>query len=201
MSYSYKRETSYKKLFSNLSLLTDFYQLSMAYAYWKSHLSERRAVFHLYFRRPPFQGGFTIAAGLEALVHFIEQFRYTDDDIAYLRTITHPNGTSYFDEPFLQMLQGLKLSVSIEAVPEGTVVFPYEPLIRVEGPLLQCQLLESPLLNLINFPTLIATKAARVKLAAQNDSVLEFGMRRAQGIDGAITASRAAFIGGCDATS
>ena len=110
-------------------------------------------------------------------------------------------GKRYFEKAFLKELHKLKLKISMLGVPEGSLVFPYEPLLCVEGPLLHCQLLESPLLNLVNFPTLIATKAARVSLAAQGDPVLEFGMRRAQGIDGAITASRAAFIGGCGSTS
>jgi nicotinate phosphoribosyltransferase len=186
---------------NNLSLLTDFYQLSMAYAYWKANLHERQAAFHLFFRRPPFKGGFTIAAGLESAINFIERFHFDASDLEYLETITTENGKRYFEKAFLQMLKKLKLSVSILAVPEGSSVFPYEPIMCVEGPLLQCQLLESPLLNLINFPTLIATKSARVCLAAEGDQVMEFGLRRAQGIDGALTASRAAYIGGCSSTS
>ena len=173
----------------------------MAYAYWKSSLHTRDAAFHLFFRRPPFHGGFTIAAGLENLISFIENFRFEESDLKYLEGIKNSEGLPYFDTSFLDMLQKLRLSVSIDEVPEGTPVFPYEPLLRVEGPILQCQLLETPLLNLINFPTLIATKAARVCLAAQGDPVMEFGVRRAQGIDGAITASRAAYIGGCSSTS
>lgn len=188
-------------VYNNLSLFTDFYQLTMAYAYWKQKIDTRKACFHLFFRRPPFQGGFTIACGLESVIQFIEKFKIQKDDIVYLEGLTTPTGESYFEKGFLDMLSKLKLEVSIDAVPEGTSVFPYEPLLRVEGPLLQCQLLESPLLNLINFPTLIATKAARVCLAAQGDPVLEFGLRRAQGIDGALTASRACFVGGCSSTS
>jgi len=185
----------------SLALLTDFYQLSMAYAYWKAGIDQRRAVFHLFFRRPPFKGGFTIACGLESVIHFINNFAYSAADLDYLAALKNPLGAPRFDSSFLEMLGTLKLQVSIDAVSEGRVVFPYEPLLRVEGPLLQCQLLESPLLNLINFPTLIATKAARVCLAAQGDRVMEYGLRRAQGVDGALTASRAAFIGGCDLTS
>jgi len=187
--------------YEHLALLTDFYQLTMAYAYWKKSLAERRAVFHLFFRRPPFKGGFTIACGLEQVVHFVEHFHFDSSDLAYLDSLTHSNGERYFGRAFLDMLSNLKLTVDVDAVPEGSVVFPYEPLVRVEGPLMQCQLLESPLLNLINFPTLIATKAARVVTAAAGDPVMEFGMRRAQGIDGALTASRAAFVGGCSSTS
>jgi len=185
----------------SLALLTDFYQLSMAYAYWKAGISQKEAVFHLFFRRPPFQGGFTVAAGLESAVEFIENFRYDSSDIDYLAGIRNPLGKPFFDREFLRMLEKLRLNVSVDAVPEGTVIFPFEPLLRVQGPLLSCQLLETPLLNLINFPTLIATKAARVALAAGSDPVLEFGLRRAQGINGALAATRAAFIGGVAATS
>lgn len=186
---------------SSLTLLSDLYQLTMAYAYWKAGLSERRACFHLFFRRPPFKGGFTIACGLEAVIDFLQQFAYDESDLAYLATLKNPSGTPLFEASFLELLKGLKLSVCVDAVPEGNLVFPYEPLIRVEGPMLQCQLLESPLLNLVNFPTLIATKAARMCLAAEGDPVMEFGLRRAQGIDGAMTASRASFVGGCSSTS
>ncbi|MBS0656080.1 MAG: nicotinate phosphoribosyltransferase, partial [Verrucomicrobia bacterium] len=167
----------------------------------KSGRAERTASFHLFFRRPPFRGGFTVACGLEAVIDFIANFSFSESDIAYLASIKNPSGAPYFEASFLDMLKALKLTVSIDAVPEGTAVFPHEPLLRVEGPLLQCQLLESTLLNLINFPTLIATKAARICLAAQGDPVFEFGLRRAQGVDGALTASRAAYVGGCCATS
>ena len=185
----------------SLALLTDFYQISMAYAYWRAGIDKKQACFHLFFRRPPFHGGFTVAAGLESVIRMIESFHFSEDDLAYLASIKHPDGTPYFDRLFLEMLSKLELEISVDAVPEGTVVFPYEPLLRVVGPLMQCQLLESCLLNLINFPTLIATKAARVFLAADGDQIMEFGLRRAQGIDGALTASRAAYIGGCGITS
>jgi nicotinate phosphoribosyltransferase len=185
----------------NLSLLTDLYQITMANAYFKTHLADRQAVFHLFFRKTPYRGGFTVAAGLEAAIEFIETFHYDASDLHYLASLRDLEGNLYFDEPFLAWLEKMKLEVDVDAVKEGTVVFPFEPLIRVKGPLIQAQLLESPLLNLINFPTLIATKAARLKIAAQNDTLLEFGMRRAQGIDGALTASRSAYIGGCDFTS
>src|SRR5215207_5888047 len=186
---------------SSLALLTDFYQLTMAYAYWKAGLDQREAVFQLFFRKRPFNGGFTVAAGLENAINFVENFHSTESDINYLKEMQKADGSSFFSENFFDYLKNLKFSCDIDAIPEGTVVFPYEPLIRVKGPLLQCQLLESPLLNLINFPTLIATKAARICIAAEGDSVFEFGLRRAQGVDGALTASRAAYIGGCEATS
>jgi nicotinate phosphoribosyltransferase len=185
----------------SLALLTDYYQLTMMYGYWLQGIHERKSVFNMFFRRLPFEGGFTIAAGLSTLIEFVRNFHYTEADLQYLSGLRGSDGKQTFPDAFLDYLSRLRLTCDIDAVPEGTVVFPYEPLIRVTGPLLQTQLLESPLLNFINFPSLIATKAARVRLAAQKDLVLEFGMRRAQGTDGAITASRAAYLGGCDATS
>lgn len=186
---------------TSLALLTDFYQITMSYAYWKAGLQNRESVFHLFFRRWPFGGGFTVAAGLEDVIKYLQNFRFDESDIEYLRTLKSPTGKPFFEEGFFEYLKELKFTCDIDAVVEGSVVFPYEPLLRVKGPLLQCQLLESVLLNQINFSTLIATKAARVNIAAHGDTVFEFGLRRAQGIDGAITASRAAFIGGCSATS
>jgi nicotinate phosphoribosyltransferase len=186
---------------SSLTLLTDLYQLTMSYGYWKLGLDQQEAVFHLFFRRRPFNGGFTVAAGLESVIHYLENYKFRDEDIDYLMTLKTKNGETLFCEGFFHYLKQMTFSCQVDAVPEGTVVFPYEPLIRIQGPLIQCQLLESPLLNLLNFPTLIATKAARMCMAAQGDPVLEFGLRRAQGIDGALTASRSAYIGGCFATS
>lgn len=185
----------------SLALLTDLYQITMAYAFWKNGLQNKEAVFHLFFRRRTFKGGFTIAAGLEAAIQYLENFRFSDDDLRYLSSLTGEDGTPLFEAPFFDYLATMKFTGEVDAVPEGTVVFPYEPLLRVQGPLIQCQILESPLLNSINFPTLIATKAARTRLAAKGDLLMEFGLRRAQGIDGALTASRAAYIGGCDSTS
>lgn len=185
----------------SLALLTDLYQLTMAYGYWKCRRHDSEAVFHLTFRRNPFNGGFSVASGLEHAVQWLDSFGFRDDDLQYLASLTGADGLPLFQTDFLDYLENLHLTCDIDAVPEGTVVFPYEPLVRVQGPLLQCQLLETPLLNLINFPTLVATKAARVCLAAQGEPVLEFGLRRAQGIDGGVTASRAAYVGGCVATS
>lgn len=185
----------------SLTLLTDLYQLTMAYGFWKSAVADREAVFHLFFRAHPFRGGFTLACGLDRVVEYLAAFRFSPDDLAYLGTLTGNDGQAIFDPAFLEALGRLELAVDIDAVPEGTVVFPHEPLVRVQGPILQCQLLETALLNIVNFETLIATKAARVCLAAQGEPVLEFGLRRAQGIDGSLAASRAAHIGGCAATS
>ncbi len=185
----------------SLTLLTDLYQLTMAYGYWKTGIHNREAVFHQVFRRHPFQGGFTVACGLNYLIDFVQNLRFEESDLRYLASLQGNDGEPLFDPEFLSYLEKLEFSGDIDAIPEGTVVFPHEPLVRVQGPILQCQLLETVLLNIINFQTLIATKAARICLAAQGEQVLEFGLRRAQGIDGGLAASRAAYIGGCSATS
>lgn len=186
---------------NSLTLLTDFYEITMAYAFWKNNMHEQQAVFNLFFRNNPFGGGFTIAAGLEYAIDFLDRFRFSQSDIEYLQKQTGNDSRPLFDKEFLNYLRNLKFECDIEGVPEGTVVFPNEPLLRVKGPILQCQLIESALLNILNFQTLIATKSARINLAAKGDPVMEFGLRRAQGIDGSISAARAAFIGGCDGTS
>ena len=182
-------------------LLTDLYQLTMAYGYWKSHRAHHEAVFHLHFRKPPFGGGYTIAAGLEPVIEWLQGFHFAPDDLAYLARIPGNDGKPIFEQAFLDHLGRMRLELDIEAVPEGTVVFPHQPLVRVRGPILQGQLLETALLCLVNFNTLIATKAARICQAAGSGPVLEFGLRRAQGLDGALSASRAAHIGGCASTS
>lgn len=182
-------------------LLTDLYQLTMAYGYWKLNMHEREAVFHLIFRKYPFKSNYALTAGLSSVIDFLENWRFSAEDLAYLQTLKSPKGSALFPEEFLTYLRDLEFSCDVDAIPEGNVVFPHEPLLRVKGPLLQGQLLESTLLNLMNFQTLIATKAARVNQVAKGDPVLEFGMRRAQGPDGALSASRAAYIGGCVATS
>ena len=191
-------ERSYRE---SLALHTDLYQLTMAAGYWKLGRHTTETVFQHFFRRHPFGGGFTVAAGLEPLVEFIENFHFEQSDLDYLAGLTGNNGEALFPEGFLAYLADLRLDCDVDAVPEGTVVFPQGILVRVSGPIVPCQLIETPLLNLVNFPTLIATKAARICLAAQGDGVLEFGLRRAQGIDGALTAARAACIGGCVGTS
>lgn len=184
-----------------LALLTDLYQLTMAYGYWKTGRAEREAVFHLFFRRNPFAGGYTIASGLQFAVDYLENYHFANDDIEYLAGLQGNDGKPLFESGFLSYLSELRLRCDVDAVPEGTVVFPHEPLVRVNGPILQCQLLETALLNFINYQSLIATKAARISAVTRGEPVLEFGLRRAQGIDGALSASRAAYIGGCDATS
>jgi len=185
----------------SLALLTDLYQLTMACGYWKGGHAERESVFHLTFRRPPFGGGYAIAAGLEPALAFLQQLRFTDDDLAYLATLTDARGEPLFPREFLDYLGAFRFTCTVDAVPEGSVVFPHEPLVRIRGPVVQAQLVETPLLTLLNFQTLVATKASRVVQAARGAPVLEFGLRRAQGIDGGLAAARAAYIGGCDATS
>jgi nicotinate phosphoribosyltransferase len=186
---------------SSTALLTDLYQLTMAYGYWRSSQWNRQAIFHLFFRKNPFAGGYAIAAGLEQVVEYLESFHFSQQDIDYIASIPGHDGKPIFVGDFLHYLSDLKLEVDLDAIREGTVVFPQQPLLRIKGPLLQCQLIETALLNIINFQTLVATKASRVMRAAQGDSVLEFGLRRAQGPDGAMSASRAAYVGGCSATS
>ncbi len=183
------------------ALLTDLYQLTMAYGYWKCGRANQEAVFHLLFRKQPFSGGFTLAGGLADAVEYLRRFRFAKADLDYLRTLKGNDGKRLFDSAFLEYLGRLKLRLDVDAIPEGTVVFPQEPLVRVRGSILEAQLVETALLNLLNFQSLIATKAARVCASAQGDPVIEFGLRRAQGIDGALTASRAAYIGGCAGTS
>jgi nicotinate phosphoribosyltransferase len=185
----------------SLGLLTDLYQLTMAHGYWKLEIADRQAVFHVSFRKAPFHSGFTVACGLASVIDYLRAFAFTSDDREYLSSLRGQDGKGLFERAFLDYLGALQFACDIDGVPEGTVVFPHEPLVRVKGPLLQCQLLETLLLNALNFPTLVATKAARIGIAARGEPVLEFGLRRAQGMDGAITASRAAYIGGCAATS
>lgn len=184
-----------------LAMLTDLYQLTMAAGYWRSGIAERAAVFHLIFRKQPFGGGFTVACGLDYAIELLDDFRFDDGDVAYLAALTGNDGKPIFDPTFLDYLSKLRFTGDVDAVPEGTVTFPHQPLVRVQGPILQCQLVESFLINVIGFQSLIATKGARMKLATNGEPVLEFGLRRAQGIDGALQASRAAYVGGCDATS
>lgn len=186
----------------NLSLLTDFYQLTMVYAAWKSGRdTEKWGVFDLYFRNNPFKSGYAVSCGLGSVLDFVENFRISSDDCEYLATLKGADGKPLFEKAFLEFLLKMRLEIDIEAIEEGRIVFSNEPMLRVSGPIWQCQLLETPLLNMMNFETLIATKASRVKEAAGDAAVLEFGLRRAQGIDGGLAAARAAYIGGVDATS
>jgi len=185
----------------SLTLLADEYELTMAYGYWKSGSAQKDAVFTLFFRRNPFQGGFAVSCGLRHVIDYVRNFRFDDSDLSYLASLKGTDGRAVFEEAFLEYLRDMRFQCDIDAMPDGTVVFPQEPLVRVTGPIIQSQILESALLNTINFQTLIATKAARIKLAAGERPIVDFGLRRAQGIDGSLSASLAAYVGGCSATS
>lgn len=180
-------------------LLTDLYAITMAYAYWKSGRHRDRASFDLLFRKNPFQGEFTIFAGLEECLKFLRNFHYSEPDMQYIRKVLSPDT----EEEFFSYLGKLDTTeITVYSVDEGTVVFPKVPLMRIEGPLLVAQLLETTILNLINYASLVATNAARFRLAAgPGKSLLEFGLRRAQGPDGGLSASRYCYIGGFDGTS
>lgn len=182
-------------------LLTDLYEVTMAYAYWKSGSHEKEAVFNLSFRKNPFQGGFAVFCGLPKVIEYLNNLKFHADDLEYLGTLKANDGTKLFDQEFLAYLKDLEFKLDVWGVPEGTIVFNHEPLIRVQGPIIQAQLVETALLNFVSFSTLVATKASRIKMAAGDLPVYEFGLRRAQGPDGGVTASLAAYIGGCDGTS
>lgn len=179
----------------NTTLLTDFYQINMMYAHYAKGTKDKRVVFDLYFRKTPCNNGYAIAAGLEQAVEYIKSLRFTEEEIRYLKSIDN------YSEEFLNELQNLRFTGNLWAVPEGTFVFPHEPLVRVESRLFEAHLIETALLNIINHQTLIATKAARVVHAAGDDPVLEFGLRRAQGPDAGLYGSRASYIAGVAATS
>ncbi|MDO4270702.1 MAG: nicotinate phosphoribosyltransferase [Eubacteriales bacterium] len=179
----------------NLTMLTDFYEFTMAHGYFEKGVGERRAYFDMFFRRVPDGGGYAIMAGVEQLIDYFQNLHFTEEDLAYLR------GRKCFSEAFLDYLRDFKFECDVWAVPEGTPVFPGEPLVTVAGPMIQAQFVETMVLLTINHQTLIATKASRITRAAQGRTVLEFGSRRAQGYDGAIYGARAAYIGGCDGTA
>ncbi len=181
-------------------LLTDQYQLVMAYGYWKLGMAEREAVFHLSFRQLPKNSEYMVSTGLQSVIGFLNAFHFSLSDLQYIKSLRNGNGP-FFPAKFIDYLQELKFTCDLEAITEGNLVFAKEPIIRIQGPILQCQLLETPLLNFINFATLIATKASLLYQAAQADPIIEFGLRRAQGPDGGLTASRSAYIGGCVGTS
>lgn len=179
----------------NLSMLMDFYELTMGNGYYKTGLSQKITYFDVFFRNVPDGGGFAIAAGLEQVVEYIQQLHFTKEDLAYLE------GKRIFDRGFLDYLRTFRFTGDIYAVPEGTPVFPNEPILTVKAPAIQAQLIETAILLLLNHQSLIATKANRIVRAAQGKPVLEFGARRAQGEDGAVIGARAAYIGGCAGTS
>ncbi len=179
----------------NLTMLTDFYEFTMAHGYFEKGIGNRRAYFDMFFRRVPDNGGYAIMAGVEQLIEYFNNLHFTDEDIEYLRN------RKCFSEAFLEYLRNFKFECDVWAVPEGTPVFPGEPLVTVAGPMIQAQFVETMVLLTVNHQTLIATKASRITRAAKGRTVLEFGSRRAQGYDGAIYGARAAYIGGCDGTA
>ncbi|HAP8649259.1 TPA: nicotinate phosphoribosyltransferase [Enterococcus faecium] len=179
----------------SLTLHTDLYQINMMQTYWELGRADLHAVFECYFREMPFNHGYSVFAGLERLVNYLENLTFNDSDIAYLR------GLEVYPEGFLEYLQNFEFKATVRSAREGELVFANEPLIQVEGPLAHCQLVETALLNMVNFQTLIATKAARIKSVIGEDPLLEFGTRRAQELDAAVWGTRAAYIGGADATS
>ncbi|SER41228.1 nicotinate phosphoribosyltransferase [Parafannyhessea umbonata] len=186
---------------TDVALNTDLYELTMAQGFWESGLVDVEGCFNVFFRENPFGGGYAIACGMGQIAQLVENFRFDDDAIEYLRGVQAPGGGPMFKEGFLDYLGDFRMRVSVWAVPEGDLVFPREPMVRVEGPLIDCQLLETALLNLVNFQTLVATKAARVVQAARGRAVSDFGLRRAQGPDGGLAVARASYIGGCNSTS
>ncbi|HAM79486.1 nicotinate phosphoribosyltransferase [Ornithinibacillus bavariensis] len=178
----------------SLTLHTDLYQINMAETYWADNIHERKAVFDLYFRKLPFGNGYAVFAGLERVIEFVKNFKFSDSDIRYL-------AEQGYREDFLDYLRTVRFTGSIKSMQEGEIVFGNEPLLRVEAGLVEAQLIETALLNIINYQTLIATKASRIKQIAKNHMLMEFGTRRAQEMDAAIWGTRAAFIGGFQATS
>lgn len=178
----------------NLALLTDFYQFTMMNGYLKQGVDRDVVVFDYFFRKNPCGSSYTIIAGIEQFIDYIESLHFTEEDLAYLRGLD-------FDEEFLSALKNFRFSGTIYGAPEGSIMFPYEPVIRVKAPFFEAQLIETALLNIMNFQSLIATKASRIVEAAEGDPVFEFGLRRAQGPDAGIYGARAAFIGGCSSTS
>ena len=179
----------------NLTMLTDFYEFTMTHGYFEKGMANRRAYFDMFFRRVPDGGGYAIMAGVEQLIEYFENLKFTDEDIEYLRS------KNCFSDSFLAYLKDFKFECDVWAVPEGTPIFPGEPIVTVAGPMIQAQFVETMILLTINHQTLIATKASRIARAAQGRVVLEFGSRRAQSYDGAIYGARASYIGGCNGTA
>jgi len=176
------------------ALFTDFYELTMAQGYWKENM-DQKVVFDMFFRKNPFNGGFSVLAGNETLIDILTEFKFSKDDIDYLRE------QKIFEEGFLEYLSNFKFSGDLYTMDEGTVIFPQEPIVRIHANLIEAQIIEGLLLNHINFQSLIATKTARVWIASKKAPIMEFGLRRAQGPDGAMSATRAAYIGGSSGTS
>lgn len=179
----------------NMTMLTDFYEITMANGYFEAGMADDIAYFDMFFRRIPDGGGFVIMAGIEQVVNYLEELEFTEDDIAFLKS------KGIFDDKFLEYLRNFQFSCDVWGIPEGTPVFPGEPLITVRGPVIQAQFVETMILLLVNHQSLIATKANRIVRAAQGRPVMEFGTRRAHGVSAAVFGARAAYIGGCMGTA
>ncbi|HEM9188237.1 nicotinate phosphoribosyltransferase [Streptococcus agalactiae] len=178
----------------SLTLHTDLYQINMMQVYFNKGIHNKRAVFEAYFRKVPFENGYAVFVGLERIVRYLENLSFSDSDLSYLEELGYP-------EEFLDYLKNLKMELTVKSAKEGDLVFANEPLVQIEGPLAQCQLVETAILNIINYQTLVATKAARIRSVIEDEPLLEFGTRRAQEMDAAIWGTRAAIIGGANATS
>ncbi|GAF37272.1 nicotinate phosphoribosyltransferase [Lentilactobacillus farraginis] len=181
--------------FDNLTLHTDFYEINMMATYFEKHMQDRHAVFEVFFRKLPFGNGYAVFAGLQHMVEYVQNLNFTDDDIAYLREVTN------YSTDFLEYLRNFKFQGTIRSALEGDLVFANEPILQVEGTLCECQLVETAILNMVNYQTLIATKAARIRTVVGSDPLMEFGTRRAQEVSAALWGTRAAIIGGFDSTS
>ncbi|MGI6231079.1 MAG: nicotinate phosphoribosyltransferase [Tractidigestivibacter sp.] len=186
---------------TDVSLNTDLYEITMAQGFWESGLVDYQATFNVFFRENPFDGGYAVACGMGQIPDLVENFVFEDEDIDYLASLDAPGGGPMFKRDFLEYLRGHHLDLTVHAVREGDIVFPREPMVRVQGPLIDCQLIETALLNLVNFQTLVATKTARVVKAAEGHPVSDFGLRRAQGPDGGLAVARASYIAGASSTS
>lgn len=186
---------------TDVALNTDLYELTMAQGFWESGMADAQGCFNVFFRDNPFNGGYAIACGMGQIAELVENMRFDEQSISYLSSVQAPGGGPLFKQGFLDYLRDFSMHVDVWAIPEGDVVFPREPMVRVQGPVIECQLLETALLNLVNFQTLVATKASRVVYAAEGHPVSDFGLRRAQGHDGGLTVARASYIGGCTSTS
>ncbi|MBF7094690.1 nicotinate phosphoribosyltransferase [Streptococcus sp. HF-1907] len=178
----------------SLTLHTDLYQINMMQVYFDQGIHNKNAVFEVYFRKEPFENGYAVFAGLERIVGYLEQLRFSETDLVYLESLGYP-------ENFLDYLKNLKMELSVRSAREGDLVFANEPIVQIEGPLAQCQLVETAILNIVNYQTLVATKAARIRSVIDDDPFMEFGTRRAQELDAAVWGTRAAVIGGANGTS
>ena len=179
----------------NLTLLTDLYEITMMQAYFKNNNKNKMAIFDVFYRKNPMDGGYAISAGLEQVIEYINNLHFTEDDINYLASL------KIFEDDFLDYLKNFKFTGDIYAIPEGSVMFPREPMLKVIAPIMEAQFIETAILNILNHQSLIATKAARICYAAEGDGIMEFGLRRAQGPDAGIYGARAAVLGGCAGTS